>query len=244
MSCSFIRKRNKYENVDAIIFPAEFTMKKFLDSSFFPGEKLFLNPTFIDCRKIIPTYKHQNYVLCPGRFSEEKGFLFVFKSLEYLRDLPVTIVITGDISESPPMVIEVINELKIEEKVRFTGFLDSEKYENIIKDCMCIACPAIWYENMPNVIIEAYAHGKPVIASNLGSLPQIVKNEYTGLLFEPKSSFEIAACIRKLYEDSSLYIKLAMNARLFCEEEFSPIKHWNTFLEIFSIIKNREKECD
>ena len=47
---------------------------------------------------------------------------------------------------------------------------------------------AIWYENMPNTVIEAYAYGKPVVASRIGSLAEIVEDNKTGLLFEMKNS--------------------------------------------------------
>ena len=47
-----------------------------------------------------------------------------------------------------------------------------------------VVVPSLWYENSPNVILEAFAHRTPVIASNLGALPELVIDEKNGLLFE------------------------------------------------------------
>jgi glycosyltransferase involved in cell wall biosynthesis len=103
---------------------------------------------------------------------------------------------------------------------------------------MCVACPAIWYENLPNVILESFAYGKPVIASRLGSLADAVEDGKTGLLFEPKNPFEIASCIRRLYEDSHLCVELGENARQEAETKYSPQAHWSRFMEIYNGIKN------
>lgn len=61
----------------------------------------------------------------------------------------------------------------------------------LLSHSTCIVCPAIWYENMPNTVIEAYAYGKPVVASRIGSLAEIVENDETGLLFEMKNSKDL-----------------------------------------------------
>ena len=238
------RKKKKYELVDAVITPPLFTKDKFVESGYFPEEKMFVNPTFIDSKGIEPNYNSSDYVLCLGRFSPEKGFKYAISSLQYLKNIPVKIAITGTKEGLKSDTKELIDSLGIEDKIIFTGFLKGGELENLIKNSLAVACPATWYENMPNVVLEAYAYGKPVIASDIGSLKEIVENEVTGLTFEPKNSLEFAKCVERLYSDSELRINLGKNARKKCESDYSPAKHWQRFVEVFNIINERRKRIN
>lgn len=236
LSCYYVRMFNRYKYVDAVITPPEFTRKKIVESGFFKKEKVYSNPTFMDCSFIEPCYKHDNYILCLGRFSIEKGFMYVIKAMQYLKDLPIKVAITGDYENASTELKALINQLDIKDKVMFVGFLHGDKLKDVIKNSMCVACPAIWYENLPNVVLESYAYGKPVIASRVGSLEEIVEDEKTGLLFEPKNSQQIAGCIRRLYLNPDLCKELGKNARKKCEEEFSSQLHWDNFMKIYNDI--------
>lgn len=231
-SLSHARRRKTYRYVDAVIAPPKFTGDLMVRSGFFSKEKVHVNPTFIDASAIVPSEKRENYVLCLGRFSPEKGFIYVVEALRYLKDLPVTVAVTGDKENCDATLKEVIGKYDLEDKVKFVGFLQGEELERVTAQALCVACPAIWYENLPNVVLEAYAYGKPVIASDIGSLAEVVEDGKTGLLFEPKNVEQIAACIRRLYEDPALCESLGRGAREKCEREYSPEKHWERFVTI------------
>lgn len=231
---------NRYKYVDAVIAPPRFTAKKFIEASFFPEEKVFINPTFIDCSQIEVSSVFKPYVLCLGRFTLEKGFIYVVEAMKHLQDIPVTVAVTGDRNGCSPELEALIEKYNLEDKITFVGFLHGEALEKIINESLCVACPAIWYENMPNTVLEAYAYGKPVIASNIGSLAEIVEDGVTGLLFDPKNSKQIADCIRKLYEDPELCMRLGKQGRKMCETVYSPQRHWKNFMSIYEEIKKEK----
>lgn len=232
LSCGYTRRFHRYDRVDAVITPPEYTKKLLVESGFFPERKIFVNPTFIDCTKIIPNFTPGDYVLCLGRFSEEKGFRYVVEAMQYLKDLPVQLAITGTEEGCDEALKRQIEALGIRDKIRFTGFVKGEALEDLTKGALCVACPAVWYENMPNVVLESYAYGKPVIASNLGSLTELVEGGKTGLLFEPKNAKKIASCIRCLAEHPEKAQKMGETARKLCEEKYTPEAHWQRFLTI------------
>ena len=236
LSLSYHRRFKNYRHVDAVIVPPKHTASKFIESGYFPKEKMYVNPTFIDYSNIEPNYEHNNCVLCLGRLSQEKGFIYVVEAMRYLKDLPVTVAITGDCENSELQLKQVIDQYGLKEKVKFVGFLHGEALKKMTREALCIACPAIWYENLPNVILEAYAYGKPVIASNIGSLAEIVEDGRTGLLFEPKNPEQVADCIRKLYERPWLAEQLGRNARAEVENRYSPEKHWEIFTKICNAV--------
>ncbi len=237
VTLDYTRKKHIYEAVDGVIAPPKFTADKFIEAGFFPADKMYVNPTFIDCSSIPMSTKFGDYVLCLGRFSPEKGFIYVIEAMQYLKDIPVKVAVTGDKENCDVRLKETIEKYGLEEKIKFVGFLKGEALEKITSEALCVAAPAIWYENLPNVVLEAYAYGKPVIASNLGSLAEIVEDGKTGLLFEPKKTKQIADCIRKLYENPEYCAELGRNARKKCENDFNPEAHWNRFIEIYNEIK-------
>ena len=237
ISLSSARKHKSYDLVDAVIAPPKFTANKFVESGYFPAEKMHVNPTFIDCSNIPVSKVSKDYILCLGRFSPEKGFIYVIEALQYLKDVPVKVAVTGDKENCDKQLKDTIEKYGLEDKVIFVGFLQGEKLVQVTSEALCIAAPAIWYENLPNVVLEAYSYGKPVIASNLGSLAEIVEDGKTGLLFEPKNPKQIADCIRNLYENPEYCSELGQQARKKCETDFSPEAHWNRFIEIYNGIK-------
>lgn len=231
-SCAYHRKRGSYDSVAAVITPPEFTKKLLVESGFFPEEKVFVNPTFVDCSAITPQYDCRDYVLCMGRFAEEKGFRYAVEAMAYLKDIPVKLAITGTEDSCPKDLRERMDELGIRDKIRFTGFLQGEALEQLHKNAMCVACPATWYENMPNVVLESYAYGKPVIASDLGSLAEIVEDGKTGYTFQPKDARQIAQCIRRLWENPERREEMGRYARKVCEEKYAPLAHWQRFMQV------------
>ncbi|PKL22026.1 MAG: hypothetical protein CVV48_04715 [Spirochaetae bacterium HGW-Spirochaetae-4] len=233
LALRYHRNHKSYSFVDAVITPPKYTKDKFIESGYFPKEKMFVNPTFIDCSQTKTKREHKNYVLCLGRFSPEKGFIYVVEAMKYLQDIPVKVAITGDREDCDIKLANLIKRFNLEKKVEYLGFQNGKYLNKIISEAMCVACPAIWYENLPNAILEAYSFGKPVIASNLGSLSEIVEDKKTGLLFNPKDVEQIASCIRILYEDPVFCVALGQNARAKCEKEYSPDLHWSNFIEIY-----------
>jgi glycosyltransferase involved in cell wall biosynthesis len=236
---SYARRKRKYEYASAIIAPALFTKRKYIESGYFPDQKVHIIRTFIDYRSIEISLTHNNSVLCLGRLTPEKGFIYAVEAMQYLMDTSVKIILTGTKDNCSIDILQRITELNLEDRVLFAGFLTGRQLEEYINNAMCIACPVIWYENFPNAIIESYAYGKPVIASDIGSIPEMVDNGKTGYLFEPKNIGQIASCIRSIYEHPNLYIEMGKNARKKCEEEFSPDSHWNKFMGIYKKCKER-----
>ena len=85
---------------------------------------------------------------------------------------------------------------------------------------------------MPNVYIEAFAHGKPVIASNIGSLPEVVENNKNGLIFTAKDSTDLADKINYLISNEDLITAFGKNAREKIEREYNSKLHYERLSNI------------
>jgi glycosyltransferase involved in cell wall biosynthesis len=73
-----------------------------------------------------------------------------------------------------------------------------------------LVVPSLWYENSPNVILEAFAHGTPVIASNHGGLSELVQDGRNGLLFPPGDAASLGRQLQQLLDEPDLLPRLRL----------------------------------
>lgn len=229
------KKIRIFDDVDHYICTCQFTKNKMVEGGI-PQDKIACVPTFIDSSTIKPCFEHDKYFLFLGRMAHQKGTIYAIEAMKKLVDTEYVLKITGTISDSDDdqAIWKYIKLNGLENKVIFTGFKQGEELEQLISRATCVVCPAIWYENMPNTVIEAYAYGKPVVASRLGSLAEIVIDEKSGLLFEPKNVDELANKLKRFVDEENLSVELGTNAREMCEKFYSVDAHMDKVLNILS----------
>ena len=222
-----------FDDVDHFICTCEFSKNKLIEGGI-SAKKISCVPTFIDADEIMPCYENDRYFLFLGRMAHQKGTIYAIEAMKYLKDTDFVLKITGQVSESEEdqAIWKYVQENKLEDKVVFTGFKHGKELAELISRATCIVCPAIWYENMPNTVIEAYAYGKPVVASRIGSLAEIVVDGETGFLFDMKNSRDMADKLRLFDEDSILAEKLGRQAREICVSEYDERSHMRRVLAI------------
>ena len=147
--------------------------------------------------------------------------------MKHLRDLDVRLRLTGTpADDADGAIARLIAENGLADRVEYTGFLQGEALEKLISGALAVLCPSVLYDNLPNAILEAFAHGKPVIASNHGSFPGAIADGRTGFLFTPSDAADLAAKIRRLWTEPGLAETLGRNARVQCEREHGPETHY------------------
>jgi glycosyltransferase involved in cell wall biosynthesis len=104
--------------------------------------------------------------------------------------------------------------------VLFTGPLYGRDKLSAYVDAEVVVLPSR-YETFPNVALEAYACAKPVIASNVEAIPDIVLHGETGLLFRAGDEKELASALAHLLENPKEAEKMGRNARKLAEEKYS-----------------------
>lgn len=104
------------------------------------------------------------------------------------------------------------NELGIAAQVRFTGRLDSQEMAALYRDASLSLNTAL-ADNMPNSVLEALACGLPVVSTDVGGVPFLVRHEETALLVPPGDAAAMAAAMARLIEDDDLRRRLVGNGR-------------------------------
>jgi glycosyltransferase involved in cell wall biosynthesis len=97
--------------------------------------------------------------------------------------------------------------------IQFLGTFDNREISRIYKELDILVVPSIWYENSPNVILEAFAHRTPVIASNLGGMAELVGHQKTGLLFVPGDTDDLVRKLETVKSNPELLKELQQNIK-------------------------------
>ena len=93
------------------------------------------------------------------------------------------------------------------------------------------------FDNFPTVIIEAFSSGVPVIGSNAGGIPEMIKQGVDGFICEPDNEQEWIDKIELLIKDVNLRNKMALQARRSYEEKFTMEKHVGKVTDFLSSLK-------
>lgn len=125
-------------------------------------------------------------ILAIGRLSAEKGIataLTAWSVLARTREVP-DLVVVGDGLDGAALE-RLADHLGVADKVRFVGWLPQRDVARAYEEACLVLVPSLWAEPFGLVAAEAAAHGRPVIASRVGALPEIVEEGVTGWLAQP-----------------------------------------------------------
>lgn len=225
---------NIYDNVDAFITPSEFLKAKLISNGF-SSKRIHCVPTFTSSKSDNSNPVIGNYGLYFGRITEEKGVQSVVKAYEKLPDHNVKIM--GDESTEEARILVDYVKRKNLKNIEFIGFKTGTELENVIKNSRFTIIPSIWYDNLPNTALESFHFSKPVIASNIGSLPELVEDGHNGYLFDPYSTDELVEKI-KLLDDDENVLEMGKKGNQRLKDKFSPLTHYDSLLHIFESVRN------
>jgi len=213
------------EKVDMYIAAAEFTRQKYLQRGI-PQKKIVLKPHFFS-KDPGQRNGHKSYVLYVGRLSQEKGVNVLIEAWKSLKNIPLKIIGHGD-------QWNALRELaKNNSAIEFLGHVSQVECEKYLKEAYFLIIPSLCYENFPRVLVEAYAHGLPVIASRLGSLAELIVDGKTGLLFEPGDAQDLARKVRFLMDDENKRLAMEREARLEYEQKYTPERNYKQLMAIY-----------
>lgn len=217
------------KRVDIYIAPSKFMQNKLIEYGI-PSEKIRYLTHFVNYQEYKPVYRDKNYVLYFGRLSAEKGLDFLINTVSKRPKIKLKIAGTGS---EEKRLRNLVRNKKIK-NVQFLGFKNGNLLKKIIQECRFTVLPSLWYEVFGLSILESFASGKPVLASDIGGIPEVVENGYNGFLFKPGDSNNLLNQLDRLWENLSLTRKLGIQARLTVEKKYGPEIHYRNLMNIYS----------
>ncbi len=138
-----------------------------------------------------------------------EGLINAFSILRTQHNLEVDLVIAGKAYSEHSLPEKTAKATGMERHTHFLDFVSDSELEALYSRAKVVALPS-FYEGFGFPLVEAMAHGKPVVASNITSIPEVVGE--AGLLFDPNEPQDIAAKILRVLTEPLLYNKLSQAA--------------------------------
>lgn len=227
---AYIHKwRHSYDGIDRIITPSEFYRKKFIEFGIDP-QRVSALPNFLDRNmpKSQWTQDHETYYLYFGRLSVEKGIMTLVKAAERTK-VRLYIAGTGDQEEEIRSYIKK-HDLK---NISLLGFKQGQELSSLVGNAKAVVLPSEWYENGPYSAIEALRLGRPLIGSDIGGIPELIRGN--GFCFQPGSVNSLAHAIEHMENlNQQEYQGKKENSRKLFQDKYTASYHYDRLLKIYT----------
>ena len=175
----------------------------------------------------------ERVVLSVGRLSREKAQLDLIEACKSLRetkpDVELKLIIVGDGPERSRLEAAV-ESAESKAGVIFTGQVDDVQPFYAIADVFALPSHS---EGSPNVLLEAMAANLPIVATEVGGVPEMVANNESALLVPPNDWPSLAGAITNLLMDKALAQRLATNASTLVDTQFDPKNYARSLVKIY-----------
>ena len=221
------RKGYFYRNVNVFAALTEFQRAKLVESGL-PADGIRVLPN------VVPPIGHGastdaaagDYVAYVGRVGVEKGIRVLIEAARLCPEIAFRAVGSfGDRQEAP---------YAAPDSFRFLGEIPHQQMVEFLSGARLVVSPSLCYEAFPVSIVEAMMAGRPVVASRIGGIPEIVEDGKTGLLFEPGNTRDLVEKIRYLWDRPALCQEMGQAGRRKALDEYGEERHYERLLEIYA----------
>jgi len=212
------------KEVDMFISPSRYLAEVYIAAGF-PPEKIEVIWNGIDVKRYSVVKKKRagtdkvRFTFI-GHFGRHKGIHILLDALTHINKYKFRVNLVG-IGEELDRFKQHVTKMGLQKSVVFWGRISNDKIKNIFRETDVLVLPSICPENHPGTITEAMSSRTPVIASNIGGIPEIVEDGTTGCLFEPGNA-------RQLAQKMESFLVNRESIRILGENAFQKIEH-NTF---------------
>tara|TARA_Y100000389_G_C17454758_1_gene517328 strand:- start:777 stop:1910 length:1134 start_codon:yes stop_codon:yes gene_type:complete len=230
----FNKKKNLIKHVDKFITFTNFTRDKILRSGL-SKSRIEIKPNFLvnKFKKNKPFSKKENAIYA-SRISQEKG---IKSLLQAWNDIDLKLKIYGN---GPLFDFCKKNQ---NQNINFYGNKKREFVNKKISNSKMLIFPSEWYECMPMTILEAFNEGTLVIASNIGSISNIIKNFHNGILFEPGNPNDLNKKVKWALKNPIESDKITYNAKKIFLAKYSENVNYKLLINIYkNTIKKRKNK--
>ncbi len=229
------RNQRYFNLVPSFVVPSRFTMDK-MSQAGWDRKRLFHLPTFVEVRTV-PAARERNGIVYVGRIEHTKGVHILLEAVRLLRDIhsiTVPVWIIGKGSGDYRAYIEDFVSRNRLDNVVFTGSCPKSAVLEYLGGASFSVVPSLWYDNMPNALLESMSVGTPGIVPAHGSFPELVRHGETGLYFIPGDAGDLALRMKDLLQHPDACRKMGEEARAHANDEYSPERHYERLMEILT----------
>jgi glycosyltransferase involved in cell wall biosynthesis len=223
----FNRFGGKYDSVSRFLCPSKFMQQSLIKAGIASARTVY-HPNAVETRDYETHSEPGAYLLYAGRLSAEKGILTLLAAIEQL-NVPLRIAGEGPLEQE---IRDLIDSRKL--PVCLEGFCAGERLAALYKSSAFTVLPSLCYENAPMAILESFAYGKSVLASNIGGIPELVADGEVGRLFTPGNVDELTGRAREMWDNREQLKTMGIRARELIERRFNQKRRISDLLSIYN----------
>lgn len=216
------------DKIDHFIAVSDFLRDKVIEMGL-PATKVTTVHNYVDDSNIKPNRAPGNYFLYFGRLERLKGLFTLIEAAAPLTDTPLLIVGDGEARSE----IEKIIESKALKHIKLLGFKQKNELNDLIRNSICTLSPSEWYEPFGLTLVESFAHGRPVIASKIGGIEEIVTNGVDGYLTRPGDVAQLREQLLWMSQNRKLAAEMGLAGSQKVKKQFSPEVHYENLMTVY-----------
>ncbi|MEV0943477.1 glycosyltransferase [Micromonospora wenchangensis] len=232
------RATRAYGPVQAFVSPSRFLADVMRRAGVFP-DRMHVVSHFVDVAATAVKTAPGGPVVFAGRLAAEKGVDVLIEALTRLPD-DVVLEVAGD-GPARDGLTELARR-RAPGRVRFHGRLDKARLHELVRSATVVAVPSRWNENQPMAVLEAYGCGVPVVASDLGGLPELVTSGVDGEVVPADDPAALAAGLHRVLADPARAYRMGRAGRARVERDFSPQAHLTRLREVYATAARTVRE--
>jgi glycosyltransferase involved in cell wall biosynthesis len=224
---SYHRFSHTWNGISSFIALSEF-QKELLIRGGVDGARIAVKPNFVKETGEIGTGSG-GYALYVGRLTPEKGIRTVIKAWAENK-LPMPLKIMGD----GPLADEVSEKASSLPQVEYLGQQPAPEVYAAMAGALFLICASECHEAFGLTIVEAFSRGTPVLAADIESTAELVKDSQTGLRFAVGDAHDLAAKASLLYADTADYQEMRRQCRRIYEERYTDKINYKLLMDIYT----------
>lgn len=233
----FVAAHRWRDTVDRFIAPSQSVFALFREFGF-PVSRISVLPHFNYCTGYNgggegpAEQTDRSYALYAGRLEKNKGIFHCVQAFGAAGN-PLKIAGTGNY-ETELRKYCASNRF---DSIEFVGYVAPEKLSGYYRNALFVVVPSVWYEVFGLAIMEAFNHAKPVVAADIGAIPEIVENGKSGLLYRAGDAEDLREKIRWMFDNQEQAGRMGQRARRFVQQRFSPENYWKELCLLHDALK-------
>jgi glycosyltransferase involved in cell wall biosynthesis len=191
-------------------------------------------PLRSESRQFLGIPENARVLIHIGRLMPEKGIFELLSVLPRFSDesSPVYLLLVGE-DLMGAEIDELLSLLPHPERVVRTGVVSHKDVAFYLSSADVLVLGS-YQEGLPNALVEAMAAGVPVVATDVGGIPEVVNHEENGLLIPPKDSDALYAAVSRMFEDQNLRTHCIQNGRTLAWNRFDAERNAGVFVTILN----------
>ena len=214
--------------VDHFMAVSEFTREKMIELGV-PAEKVSTVYNFVEAENYEPAKGIGEYFLFFGRLDETKG---VFTLLEAMREVPECELLFVGEGAVRSELEDRVAELGMN-NVRFLGYKSGEELHRLVRGSICAVMPSRWYETFGLSAAEALSQSRPVIASRIGGLAEVLEDGVDGFYVRPNDVEALAEKLRWMSEHREKAAEMGRAGRANMLEKFTAQRFYDYTMTVY-----------